>query len=37
MEPLNDPYGDRASKEVKAPPHKPISEDLLYASGNSYF
>ena len=30
MESLNDPTDDRVIKEVPAPPHRPISDDLLY-------
>jgi hypothetical protein len=30
MEPLLDPEGDRAMKEIVPPPHRPISEELLY-------
>ena len=30
MEPLNDPYNDRAIKKLIPPPHKPISQCLLY-------
>jgi len=30
MEPLIDPDNDRVIKELPPPPHKPISEDLLY-------
>lgn len=32
MEPLLDPEGDRAMKEIVPPPHRPISEELLYPS-----
>lgn len=30
MEPLSDPRKDRAIKSVKAPPHKPLSAELLW-------
>jgi hypothetical protein len=30
MEPLADPENDRAIKEIIPPPHRPISDDLLY-------
>jgi hypothetical protein len=30
MEPLSDPDGDRAMKDIIPPPHKPITTDLLY-------
>ena len=30
MEPLADPCGDRVMKEIPAPPHQPIAEDMLY-------
>jgi hypothetical protein len=30
MESLKDAAEDRVIKEVPAPPHKPISDDLLY-------
>lgn len=30
MEPLKDAAEDRAIKDVQAPPHKPLSDDLLY-------
>jgi serine/threonine-protein phosphatase 2B catalytic subunit len=37
MEPLIDPYNDRGSKEIQAPPHKPLSEDILYKYGMFLF
>lgn len=30
MEPLCDPCGDRAMKDIVPPPHRPLSDDLLY-------
>ena len=30
MEPLSDPDGDRAMKDIVPPPHRPLAEDLLY-------
>lgn len=30
MEPLKDPEQDRALKEIVPPPHKPITDILLY-------
>lgn len=30
MEPLCDPDGDRAMKDIIPPPHRPITEELLY-------
>ena len=30
MEPLTDPYSDRVIKTHPAPPHKPVSHDLLF-------
>jgi hypothetical protein len=30
MEPLKDVGEDRVIKDVPAPPHRPISEELLY-------
>ena len=30
MEPLCDPNGDRKIKDLPAPPHRPLGEDLLY-------
>ena len=30
MEPLLDPVGDRVMKDIVPPPHKPISDELLY-------
>ena len=36
MEPLIDPYGDRVLKKVKAPPHKPIAQCLLYPDNSKY-
>ena len=30
MEPLSDPINDRAMKDIIPPPHKPLSEELLY-------
>lgn len=31
MEPLPDPLKDRVIKEILAPPHRPLSKDLLYS------
>lgn len=30
MEPLVDPQGDRVMKDIMPPPHRPISDELLY-------
>ena len=30
MDPLCDPMGDRVVKSVPPPPHKPMSEEVLY-------
>lgn len=30
MELLNDPVGDRPMKDVKPPPHRPLSPELMY-------
>ena len=30
MEPLCDPESDRAMKDIIPPPHRPLSDDLLY-------
>lgn len=30
MDPLCDPDGDRAMKEIVPPPHRPLADDLLY-------
>jgi hypothetical protein len=30
MEPLLDPLEDRIMKDIVPPPHKPISDELLY-------
>eukprot|EP00347_Sterkiella_histriomuscorum_P024029 403332551 len=30
MEPLLDPVGDRAMKDIMPPPHKPLADELLY-------
>ena len=30
MEPLKDATEDRVIKDVQAPPHRPLSDDLLY-------
>ena len=30
MEPLADPDQDRAMKDIVPPPHRPLSEELLY-------
>lgn len=30
MEPLKDSVEDRVIKDVPAPPHKPLSDDILY-------
>lgn len=30
MEPLSDPDGDRAMKDIMPPPHRPMSDELLY-------
>ena len=30
MEPLVDPEGDRAIKDIVPPPHRPLADDLLY-------
>jgi len=30
MEPLIDPLKDRAVKTVKAPPHRPLSKELMF-------
>lgn len=35
MEPLNDAVNDRVVKEVPAPPHRPLSEELLYPTKSS--
>ena len=38
MEPLSDPSNDREMKDILPPPHKPISDDLLYPNkGNIAF
>ena len=30
MEPLKDPKGDRMVKDIKPPPHRPLSDQLLF-------
>ena len=30
MEPLKDPENDRVMKDIVPPPHKPISDEVLY-------
>ena len=30
MEPLCDPESDRSMKDIIPPPHRPLSDDLLY-------
>ena len=30
MKPLSDPFNDRQVNEVKAPPHKPLLEELMF-------
>lgn len=37
MEPLADPENDRAIKEIIPPPHRPISDDLLYPVKCTYY
>lgn len=32
MEPLIDPTLDRVIKDISPPPHKPLSDELLYPS-----
>ena len=34
MEPLPDPTNDRVVKTVKAPPHKSLSENLIWPERN---
>ena len=36
MEPLSDPYNDRVIKKLRPPPHKPISQCLLYPDNSKY-
>jgi hypothetical protein len=36
MEPLLDPVNDRAMKDIIPPPHKPLSDDLLYPNKCKY-
>ncbi len=37
MEPLLDPQEDREMKDIVPPPHKPLSDELLYPNkGNSF-
>ena len=35
MESLSDPLGDRVVKGVKAPPHKPLLDSLMWKDGKS--
>lgn len=35
MEPLSDPKNNRPVKDVKPPPHKPLSENLIWPKGNN--
>ncbi|CAG9324134.1 PPP3CA_9 [Blepharisma stoltei] len=35
MEPLPDPLGDRVVKSLPTPPHKPLSEDLLFPNASN--
>lgn len=37
MEPLADPDNDRAMKDIVPPPHKPLSEELLYPNKSKSF
>lgn len=36
MEPLLDPDNDRAMKDIIPPPHKPISDEVLYPIKSNY-
>lgn len=35
MEPLCDPLNDRFMKTVRAPPHRPLSRNLMWPNKNS--
>jgi hypothetical protein len=37
MEQLSDPLKDRRVKNVKPPPHKPLSAELMFSKGRSTF
>jgi len=37
MEPLSDPLKDRRVKNVKPPPHKTLSSNLIWAKGKRLF
>ena len=37
MEPLSDPEGDRAMKDIIPPPHRHITTELLYPDKSIYF
>lgn len=30
MDPLSDPVGDRTVKDVRPPPHRPLSKELMW-------
>ena len=36
MEALSDPEHDRAIKDIVPPPHRPISDELLYPNKGTY-
>ena len=37
MEPLLDPVGDRAMKDIIPPPHKHLANDLLYPDKGKFY
>lgn len=37
MEPLKDSDSDRVIKDVPAPPHKPLNNELLFSGKGTYF